>query len=100
MQVDFLVFHAFPEPFDKHVINPAAFAIHADLDAVALDQADELRAGELAALVGVEDLRLAIALNGVLDRLDAEVRGQAVGQQRWLRFFGQDFPELKWASVV
>ena len=26
MQVDFIVFHAFPEPLDKHVIDPATFA--------------------------------------------------------------------------
>jgi len=53
MQVDFLVFHAFPEPFNKDVIDPATFAIHADLDAVALDQIDELLTGKLTALVAV-----------------------------------------------
>ena len=79
MQVDFLVFHAFPEPFNKDVIDPATFAIHADLDAVALDQVDERRAGKLAALVGIEDLRLSMALNGVLDGFNAEVGRQAVG---------------------
>ena len=54
LQVDFLVLHAFPKPFDEDIIDPAALAIHAHLDATALDQADELLAGERAALVGVE----------------------------------------------
>ena len=79
MQVDFLVLHAFPKPFDEDIIDPAALAIHAHLDATVLDQADELRAGERAALVGVDDLRRAMALNGFLNGFDAEVRSQAVG---------------------
>ncbi len=72
VQVDLLVFHAFPEPLDQHVVDPAALAVHANLDAVPLDQADELRAGELAALVGVEDPRFAMAVDGILDGFDAE----------------------------
>jgi len=80
LQVDLLVFHAFPQPFDEHVVDPAAFAIHADPDTVALEQSDELRAGELAALIGIEDLGLAVPLQGVLDRLEVEIRGQSVGQ--------------------
>jgi hypothetical protein len=80
MQVHFFVLHAFPKPFDKHIVDPAAFAIHAELDAVALNQVDEFRAGELTALIGVKDLRLAIALKGFRDGLEAEVRRQAVGQ--------------------
>ena len=54
MQVNLLVLHAFPQPLDKHIVHPSAFPVHADLDAVALDQVDEILAGELAALVGVE----------------------------------------------
>jgi hypothetical protein len=30
--VDFFVFEAAPEPFDEHVVDPTAFAVHADLD--------------------------------------------------------------------
>ena len=57
VQVDLLVFDAFPEPLDQHVVDPATLTVHADLDAVPLDQADELGAGELAALVRVENPR-------------------------------------------
>ena len=65
VQVDLLIFHAFPEPLDQHVVDPAALAVHADLDAVPLDQADELRAGKLATLVSVEDPRRTMALDGL-----------------------------------
>jgi hypothetical protein len=64
MPVDFLVFHAFPQSLDKHIVDPAAFAVHADPDAVALNQADELPAGKLAALISVDDRRFPMALNG------------------------------------
>lgn len=74
MQVDCLVFHAFLEPFDKHVIDLAAVAIHADLDAVALHQIDELDAGELTALIRIEDLRRAMALKAFLDGRTADLR--------------------------
>ena len=34
MQIHLLVFDALPESFHKYVIPPAAFSVHADLDAV------------------------------------------------------------------
>jgi hypothetical protein len=46
MQADLLIFHAFPQPFDEHVVDPAAFATHADPNAVVLDEIDELRIPE------------------------------------------------------
>ena len=33
VEVDFCVFEAAPEPFDERVVDPTAFAVHADLDA-------------------------------------------------------------------
>ena len=33
-QIDFLVFDAAPKPFDKHIVPPGPFAIHADGDTV------------------------------------------------------------------
>ena len=47
VQIDMLVLHRAPEPFDKDVVHPPSFAIHADLDAVGLQDASELLAGEL-----------------------------------------------------
>jgi hypothetical protein len=40
----------------------------------------EFEAGELAALIGVEDLGLAIALDCFLYRLNAEIRRQRIRQ--------------------
>ena len=57
MQIDVLVLDATPQPLDEDVIDPTALAVHADLDAVVGQHLGEVGAGELAALVGIEDLR-------------------------------------------
>ena len=44
MQVRLLVFDALPELLHEHVVPPAALSIHAELDAVVLQQARELAA--------------------------------------------------------
>jgi hypothetical protein len=69
VQIDFLIFDALPQTLHEHVIPPATFAVHADLDAVAFQQSREIEAGELAALVGVEDFRPAVAVERLLNRL-------------------------------
>src|SRR5205823_11702186 len=56
VQVNVFIFDRLPQPLDKHVVAPAALAIHADVDGLALQHADELTAGELAALIGIHDL--------------------------------------------
>ena len=80
VEVDMLVLHRAPEPFDKDVVHPPSFAIHADLDLVGLQDAGELLAGELTPLIGVEDLRPAVFCNGLFERLGAKVRGHGVRQ--------------------
>jgi hypothetical protein len=62
LQVYLLVFDALPDTFDEDVVAPGRFAIHADLDAVGDQQAGEGRAGELRALICIEDLGNAIFL--------------------------------------
>ena len=47
MQIDLFVFHTPPQPFHEHVVPPAAFAVHADLDAAVLQQLGKFEAGEL-----------------------------------------------------
>jgi hypothetical protein len=49
-----------PGPFDKHVVAPGRLAIHADRGLVLQQQPGEVAAGELAALIGVENLRPAV----------------------------------------
>src|SRR5206468_6889157 len=71
-QIHLLVFDAAPQPLDKDVVAPSALAIHADGDPVLDQRAGECSAGELTALVGVEDVRLAVASESILQCLDAE----------------------------
>ena len=80
VQIHFLVFDALPQPLDKHVVAPTTFPVHTDLDAVVFQHPREFLAGELTPLIGVEDLRRAIAGQGVLDRFETEVGGQRVGE--------------------
>jgi len=54
-QVEVFVFHCAPEPYDEHVVQGPASAIHADGDVCAQQNARKSFARELAALVGVED---------------------------------------------
>ena len=68
-QIHLLVFNAAPQPLDEHVVPPSALAVHADRDPVFDQHAGERRAGELAALIRVEDLRLAKAGESVIKRL-------------------------------
>src|SRR5439155_801662 len=73
MEIDAFVFERSPQPFDEHIVHPAAFAAHRDADTVALQHLGEGEARELRALVGVEDLRPAIAGDRFFQRRDAEV---------------------------
>src|SRR5438105_361103 len=59
-QIHLLVFDASPQTLDEHVVAPGALAIHADRYSPLGKRAGERRAGELAALIHVEDFRLAV----------------------------------------
>src|SRR5438552_2473505 len=59
LEIDVLMLQRAPQPLDEDIVHPPAAAVHRDLDASLSERASEGRAGELAALVGVEDLRLA-----------------------------------------
>ena len=61
VEVDLLVFETAPQPLDEDVVHAPALAVHADHDPVPFQGAGEIVASELAALVGIEDLRPAIA---------------------------------------
>jgi hypothetical protein len=77
VEINVLVLDALPDPLDEDVVDPAALAVHADHDVVGLEYAGEFGAGELAALVGVEDLRPAVLGDRLFQGLDAEVRAHA-----------------------
>src|SRR5262245_2737010 len=61
LEVDVLVLQRAPQSLDEHIVHPPPASIHRDADFGFTQHADEVAAGKLAALVGVEDLRLAEA---------------------------------------
>ena len=69
VQIDTLVFERAPQTLDEDVVPPSALAVHGDLYLGLLEDLDKIAARKLAALVGVEDLRSAVALQRLLQSL-------------------------------
>ena len=80
VEVDFLIYQASSQPLDENVVHVADLGVHADHDTVLLEGAGEVVAGELAALIGIEDFWRTIALERFLERLDTEIGAERVGQ--------------------
>jgi hypothetical protein len=78
VQVYVFIFQASPQPLDEDVVHAPALAVHADLDGVGFQHAGEVGAGELTALIGVEDLRPAEPTQRLFQGIDAEVGVQRV----------------------
>jgi hypothetical protein len=68
------------QALDEDVVHPPAPLVHRDRDVSVLENAGEVEAGKLAALVGVEDRRRAIAAQRVIQRIDAELHIHGVRQ--------------------
>jgi hypothetical protein len=60
MEIDLFIFETPPQPFHKHIVPPPPGPIHADLNPPVFENPGEFLAGELAALIRVEDLWLTI----------------------------------------
>src|SRR3954468_1850979 len=73
-EVDLLVLDRSPEPLDEDIVAPSALAVHADPDPITGQYPGEDFAGELATLIGIEDLRPAVAGQGLFQCLDAKCR--------------------------
>src|ERR671911_274942 len=71
VQVYVFVLQTSPKPLDEDVVHAPALAVHADPDAVGLQHAGEVGAGELTALVGVKDLRPAEPTQRLFQGIDA-----------------------------
>src|SRR5664280_3586785 len=74
LQINLLVFDRSPQALDEYIVAPGGLAVHAYGDAGFEKNAGEAGAGELAALIRIEDVRPAVAGHGFLQRLDAEPR--------------------------
>src|SRR6185369_18034766 len=74
MQVYTFVFQAAPQPLDEHIIHPSSPSVHRNAHTRLAQNASKPRRGELAALVGVENLRSTEPLQSLLQCLNAEVR--------------------------
>ena len=72
LEVDLFVFDRPPQPFDEDVVAPGPLAIHADGDPGLEQHAREVVAGELRALVRIEDIGLAMTGERFLQGLDAK----------------------------
>src|ERR1035438_2149798 len=77
-QVNILIFHAAPESFDKYVVDPAALPIHTDANPGGVEHIGPRFAGELRALIGVDDLGRAVPGDCFVQRINAEVRRHRV----------------------
>ena len=78
LQVNALLFHTLLEALDKNIIPIATLAIHADRYAMFAQHTCKGLTGELTALISVEDVRFAIACQGLFQYINTKVRLQRV----------------------
>ena len=79
--MEFVVFDGSPQSFDEHVVEPSALAVHADADAMIGETFPPGTRGELAALIGVKDLRRSTRhSHGLVKGLKTEARVERVGE--------------------
>ena len=79
VQIDAFIFQGSPQPFNHDVVPTAPLAVHGDANVRLFKDVGELIAGELAALVGVENLGFAKAGQGLFERIHAEIGVHGVG---------------------
>ena len=72
LQINSLVLQGAPESLDEDVVLEAPFAVHADPDVPGFENRGKSFAGELAPLVGVENLRGAVFEQSFFERFNAE----------------------------
>jgi hypothetical protein len=80
VQVEVVVLHRPPQPLDEDIVLHPAATVHADAHCVSFKHLGEGAAGELSALVRVEDLRGAKAPQRFLQRLNTKVAVQRIGK--------------------
>ncbi len=80
MEIDLLIFETLPQPLDKDIVPPPSGSIHADLNSMSPQKPGEFLAGELAALIRVENFWGTIAGDNLQHRVHTEIRGQRIGE--------------------
>jgi len=80
LEVNLLVFDRAPQPLDKNVADCPTATVHRQPHRGALEDGESLGVGELAALVGVEDLGIAELGDGPTQGAGAESGVEGVGQ--------------------
>ena len=78
MQVHAFVFQRPPQPLDEDVVEEPAFPIHRDAHAGPAQAVRPGKRRELATLIGIHDLGRAELVNGLVQRLNAEIDLQRV----------------------
>jgi hypothetical protein len=66
-------FQRAPKPLDKNIVKPASASVHGQADAGVTQELCEPRTGELAALIGIENVRPAVFRHRFFQGLDAEL---------------------------
>jgi hypothetical protein len=69
-----------PQPLDREDAPSPAAAVHADADALVLENLGDAGAGNLEVVIEVEDLGPPIAVTDFLEGILTEIRPQGVGQ--------------------
>ena len=72
-QIDPFVLHGPPQALDEDVVVATPAPVHADRDPVIPQRLGELTAGELRALIGIEDVGLAEPGERLAQRLDTKL---------------------------
>src|ERR1700692_3665031 len=67
--VHLLIFQAAPQPLDEDVVQKSSLSVHADPNTLAGKLVQERGAGKLHALIGVENLRMAMPLHRLAQRI-------------------------------
>ena len=80
MEIDAFVFERAPESLDEDVVEEPTAPVHRDPRAGVSQALGPGPGGELAALIGVKDLRRAMAFQGLVQGVEAELDIHGVGQ--------------------
>ena len=77
-EIDLLIFDGTPEPFDENIVQRAAFAVVADLNARLEQPISKSHTGELGTLISVKNLRLA-PFEGMIQGIETETNIHRIG---------------------